>query len=320
VLFSGGPLRPVPHGSHRSIFHPALNPPKGPLRFFPRMSSATLSNTPLFVFTNVFTVKGKDATTNPYIDAFCIWSQFLRRFGELNPVKDEIHVSIDEPSLAHLQNVTKGTDMLAPFKFHTFPQPATLREGMAQRYRAAARLQWAWPGHSFLYLDVDELVCRPLRGLVSDFAIGRLWYTTEEKIGDYAGGLLTPNYLAGRIVLTPREYGHLQDIPGISSGLFGWNHRDASYGEQFLRLADTLCADTTNAYYTVDQPYFNELVARKLLNKPEELFHIDSNKIGINEPLSPTSPCIVMNYSGDPGNGEDHLLKLEIAFMTVFNG
>jgi hypothetical protein len=281
--------------------------------------STTIDATPLFVFTNVFTVQGQDATTNPYIDAFCIWSQFLRRFGGLT-AKDEIHVSIDTASLAHLQNVTKGTDLLKEFKFHTFPQPATLREGMAQRYTAAAHLQWAWPGHSFLYLDVDALVCRPLRDLVSNFAIGRLWYTTEEKVASYAGGLLTPNYLAGRIVLTPKDYGHLQNMPGIGSGIFGWNHRDASFGEQFATLAHQICTDTENTYYTVDQPYFNELIARKLLHTPEALFHIDSEKIGINEPLSPTSPYTIMNYSGIPGDGADHLLKLEIAFMTVFNG
>jgi hypothetical protein len=275
--------------------------------------------TPLFVFTNVFTLKGQDATTNPYLDALCIWFQFLRRFGGLGD-QDRIHVSIDHASLAHLQNVTKGTDLLKDLNFHTFSQPATLRDGMAQRYTAAAHLQWAWPGHSFLYLDVDALVCRPLRDLVSPFGRGRLWYTTEERIADYAGGLLTPNYLAGRIVMTPKEYGDLQDMPGICSGLFGWNHPDAAYGEEFAALANTIRADTVNDYYTVDQPYFNEFVIRKLLKAPDMLYHIDSNKIGINEPISPTSPYTIMNYSGDPGNGAEHLMKLEIAFVTVFNG
>jgi hypothetical protein len=277
----------------------------------------SLHNTPLFVFTNVFTIKGQDATTNPYLDAFCIWFQFLRRFGQLNPTKDQIHVSIDYASYAHLQTTTKGTNLLDGIVFHTVEQPATLREGMALRYEAAAHLQWAWPGHSFLYLDVDALVCRPLRTLYGDGARGTLWFTTEESIASYAGGLLTPNYLAGRIVMSPNDYKELMDMPGISSGLFGWNHPDASYGSSFADLATRIRTDTMN-YYTVDQPYFNEFVARKLLGS-KDIYHIDSSKIGINEPMSPTSPYVIMNYCGDPGNGADHLLKLEIAFMTVFN-
>jgi hypothetical protein len=277
------------------------------------------AETPLFVFTNVFTLKGKAAATNAYLDAFCIWFQFLRRFGDLDPTKDQIHVSIDHASLQHLQTVTAGTDLLKGLSFHTFPQPATLREGMAQRYDAAAHLQWAWPGHSFLYLDVDALVCRPLRDLVSSAAIGKLWYTTEERIAHYAGGLLSPSYLAGRIVMTPTDYGKLVDMPGIGSGLFGWNHGDASYGAAFRELATRIRTDTV-PYSNIDQPYFNEMVVRTLLKNPDALYHIDSNKIGINEIISPTSPYTILNYSGEVGNGEEHMLKLEIAFMTVFGG
>lgn len=277
------------------------------------------ATTPFVVFTNVFTLKGKPAATNAYLDAFCIWFQFLRRFGGLDATKDRIHVSIDHASLAHLQTTTAGTDLLKGLTFHTFPQPATLCEGMAQRYDAAAHLQWAWPGHSFLYLDVDALVCRPLRDLVSSAAIGKLWYTTEERIAHYAGDLLSHNYLAGRIVLSPADYGKLIDMPGIGSGLFGWNHSDASFGAMFSDLATRIRADTVS-YETVDQPYFNELIVRKLLKNPDELYHIDSNKVGINEIISPTSPYTIMNYSGEVGNGEEHMLKLEVAFMTVFGG
>jgi hypothetical protein len=300
---------------------------------------------PVVVFTNIFTLDGEDPSGNQYLNMFAIWYQFLRRFGGLRLTQedfgtgagagasiharfsaprrphtvDEIHVAIDSTSLAFLQQTTRGTGLLDGIHFHTYTPPRTLKQGMLHRYEMACHFQWVWPGRSFLYLDVDTVVCRPLRTLFnSPEALNRLWYTTEERIQHLNGDILSPNYLAGRLVLNPPEYGMLFDQAGITSGIFGWNHVESHFGNVFCQIASRAKEDTVNEYYTIDQPYFNEAVVSKMLRGINEVFHLNSDHIGINEPLSPTSPYIIVNYSGEPGNGVEHILKMEQAFHTVF--
>ena len=305
---------------------------------------------PLVVFTNIFTLDGQDPSGNQYLNMFAIWYQFLRRFGGLRltqedfgagagagagarapsspfyfggnqrpQVLDEIHVAIDSASLDFLQRATRGTGLLDGIKFHTYTPPRTLKEGMLHRYSMASHFQWVWPGRSFLYLDVNTVVCRPLRTLFdTPHALNRLWYTTEEPLQHITGDILTPNYLAGRLILNPVEYGLLLDKPGISSGIFGWNHDESHFGDVFGSIAARAKEDTANKYYTIDQPYFNEAVVSKLLRGINEVFQLNSDQIGINEPISPTSPYVIMNYCGEPGNGDNYIHPMEHAFKTVF--
>lgn len=294
---------------------------------------------PLVVFTNIFTLDGQDPSANQYLNMFAIWYQFVSRFGGLRLTQDdfgasagfrfstpqrsrtldEIHVAIDSASLDYLQRTTRGTGLLDGIHFHTYTPPRTLKEGMLHRYEMACHFQWVWPGRSFLYLDVDAVVCRPLRTLFdTPHARNRLWYTTEERIQTQTGDILSPNYLAGRIVLNPNEYGALIGEPGISSGIFGWNHEEAHFGNTFCTIVSRAKEDTVNNYATVERPYFNEAVIRKMLRGINEVFNLDSGQIGMNDALSPTSPYVIVHYSGETGNGFDHILKMEYAFQTVF--
>ena len=310
-------------------------------------TAPTVPTAPLVVFTNVFTIDGQEPSSNQYLNMFAIWYQFLRQFGGLEftkspvtvrktttglnglreshivvaPAKavDEVHVTIDSASLAFLRSTTQGTDLLDGIHFHSYTPPATIKEGMLHRYNMASHFQWVWPGRSFLYLDTDIIVCRPLRTLYDmPSASNRLWYTTEERIQHFAGDLMSPNYLAGRLLLSPTEYGILLDKPGIGSGLFGWHHEEAQFGDVFGSIVKRAQADTVNNYYTIDQPYFNETVVQKMLRGINEVFHIKSDLVGINEPPSPDIPYTVIHYSGEPGDGIDHILKMEIAFNGVF--
>lgn len=302
---------------------------------------------PLVVFTNLFTLDGQDPSANQYLNMFAIWYQFVRRFGGLQLTHeggagagtgarapsspfyfggnqrprtlDEIHVAIDSASLDYLRRITRGTGLFDDIHFHTYTPPRTLKEGMLHRYSMACHFQWVWPGRSFLYLDIDTVVCRPLRTLFdTPYALNRIWFTTEECMQHQAGDILSPNYLAGRLVLNPVEYGKLLGHPGISSGIFGWNHVEAHFGNLFCSIVARAKEDTTNNYYTIDQPYFNETVVQRMLRGIHEVFHLNSDHIGVNEPLSPTSPYVLMNYCGEPGNGNNHMLKMEMAFQTVF--
>ena len=59
---------------------------------------------------------------------------------------------------------------------------------------------------------------------------------------------------------------------------------------------------------------------RQRLKSAWSTYHIDSEKICINEFINPTSPYVLMNYCGEPGLGENHLTKMLAAYAAVFQG
>jgi len=275
------------------------------------------------VFTNVFTVKGADVSANPYVEMMGIWHLFLKSFGGLGP-EDKIMLVMDEATHAFLRGTGEVDDFLKSVSIGLYPQPATTLEGMKARYSFAAHLQETNPGPTYLYLDLDVLVCRPLKTLYDPIMIrNRLLYATEEAARSLVGGLLGDNYLADRTTdLTDVQKADLEPQGGITSGLFGWHNSKPTFSSFFRGIIDAMATDASGgkAYYTVDQPYFVEAVVRQRLKSAWSTYHIDSEKIGINEFIKPESPYVLMNYCGEPGLGENHLTKMLAAFAAVFQG
>lgn len=273
------------------------------------------------VFTNVFTIKGLDVSGNPYVEMLGIWHLFLKSFGGLGP-DDKIMLVMDEATHAFMRGTGEIDDFLKSVSIGLYPQPATVLEGMKARYSFAAHLQETNPGPTYLYLDLDVLVCRPLELLYDPImARNRLLYATEEVVRPLVGGLLGDNYLAGRIQdLTDAQTTDLEQQGGITSGIFGWHNSKPTFSSFFRGIVEAMNTSGSKAYDTLDQPYFVEAVVRQRLKSAWSTYHIDSEKIGINEFINPTSPYVLMNYCGEPGMGENHLTKMLAAYAAVFQG
>ena len=77
---------------------------------------------------------------------------------------------------------------------------------------------------------------------------------------------------------------------------------------------------STETYYTLDQPFFNEAIVQERLQNPWSTYRIESYLIGINEDMRPDLPYVLMNYAGEPGSGDTHLVKMMDAHAIVFEG
>ena len=272
------------------------------------------------IFTNVFTLSGQDPSKNRYVEMLGIWYLFLKSFGGLTE-KDQVMLLMDEATHAFMRGTGEVDDFFKEVRVGLYKQPTTLMEGMKARYSFAAHLQTESPGTTFLYLDLDVLVCRPLNTLFDPvMARNRILYTTEEKIAHISGDLLTDNYLGDRAAsLTEEQRLELANQGGITSGIFGWHNSKPTCSDFFKNIVEKIDA-SDKQYYTADQPFFNEAVVLERLRSSWSTYHIDSSKVGINEDMRPDSPYVLMNYSGEPGNGDTHMIKLMDAHAIVFDG
>lgn len=277
------------------------------------------------MYTNIFTLAGSEPSKNKYLEMLGIWYTFLKRFSGLTLGKegqgsiDKVYILMDDVTHAYLRSTGEVDDFLKDVSVALYKQPATLAEGAKARYSFAAHLQANLAGPTYLYLDVDVLVCRPLTFLYDSMTSrNRLIYTTEEAVSHISGDITSSSYLAGRLTLTDEQAADLSGQGGISSGIFGWQNSKPAMSEFFVTIVDKMNA-STEKYYTLDQPYFNEAIVSERLRNPWNTYHIDSEKIGINADVRPDMPYVLVNMCGEPGNGELHLNKLIDAYGKVFS-
>jgi len=272
---------------------------------------------PLTVFTNLFTVSGKDVSANEYIEMLGIWYMFLTSFGKLTP-EDSVVVQMDNVTFDFIKNTGEVNDFLKEVTVVVYKQPQTVLEGMTAKYSLAAKLQEEEPSRMYLYLDLDVLICRELRNLYDDVMIqNRVLYTTEEKVISYAGDIFSENYLGSRVTMDENVRNDLSGTGGIGAGIFGWHHLDTEFSSFFTGIVNKV-RQSTESYYTLEQPFFNEAVIRKKIENEWSVYHVDSGMIGINDIIDPNMPYILMNLSGEPGNGQLHRDKMIGAAEIVF--
>ena len=278
------------------------------------------------MYTNIFTLAGSEPSKNKYLEMLGIWYTFLKRFSGLTLNKDsqdKVYILMDDVTHAYLRSTGEVDDFLKDVSVALYKQPAILSEGAKARYSFAAHLQANYAGTTFLYLDVDVLVCRPLTFLYDSMTCrNRLIYTTEEAVSHISGDITSSSYLAGRLTLTDEQAADLSGQGGISSGIFGWHNSKPAMSEFFVTIVDKMNEasnkEVFTEYYTLDQPYFNEAIVSERLRNPWNTYHIDSDKIGINADVRPDMPYVLVNMCGEPGNGELHLNKLIDAYGKVF--
>ena len=246
----------------------------------------------MLVYTNLFTLVGKDPAENHYIDMLFIWLTFLRRFAELQET-DKILILADQATIDFLNSnetfaqVSKG--VLTPIEFRLTPQPKTLMEGMMQRYNEANRIL----SDCSLYLDIDVLVCNSLNEMRKLPSNTFLVCPEGELLSTDYGGHTIPYSV------------DLKWETGYTSGMFGFTEGEET-SKLLKAIYESCAAHKGDPFYTVDQPYFN-----KYVHALESKYTIPEDWLENNEPFDERKDSAVfLNYCGEPGKGKIHFQKL----------
>jgi hypothetical protein len=271
--------------------------------------------TPITVFTNVFTLKGKRPEENEYIKIFIVWIVLLKKLGALGP-DDTIFVAFDSATLEYIKEHPKFGPILFTHAnvITQYPTPATIIDGMKMRYKVAHHLQQERPGNIYMYLDVDVLVVRPIRDAFPCEEDNKLFITTEEFLKNLVGDIFHTFYLDNRLELTEEERTRVSQFGGISSGIFAWRFSSMMGEMVFKRICAEIEKDIESGkefQHTIDQPYFNEQAIRLFLLNSHFVTRFRQDSVGFNCPVGYNPNNVFINYAGHVGDGKFHFEKIQ---------
>lgn len=232
---------------------------------------------------------------------FLMWLSYIIKYGSLDQ-SDKIYVLIDTVTTDYI-NTSIEIDILkkttCPIKFIKIQQPATISQGMVERY---VHFQ---DKDTFLYLDLDVLVIKSLKEIPALESNGILLVPE---------GVINHGLYAGHILSEP-----IEPICGFTSGIFGFYPGEEIY--KFFDLIRTECLDHKEVLYTVDQPFFNKWLYLTITQSALKLNILLMNEKVGNNFIENLPGIIFLNYAGEPGDGKLHynkmMNKLCVDFISV---
>ena len=249
----------------------------------------------------LFTVKGVDVKDNKYIPIFNMWFSQLIRCGGLTST-DILYLYTDAVTLSSLQENIVYTLLqpTCPFKLQllVYPQPATLMEGMMIRFNYNDYVQ-----DIFMYCDIDILILKPLRHLMTAVVPNVIYVHAEGCLSD-------DNYGAAFSKEELQQF--LPDALGFSSGKFFIYGTD-THKRLYQEVNDLYeSSDKTIApFYTFDQPYYNKALYQML---QQNVCKININYISypfvLTNNFNITDESVLLDAMGIPGDGAFHHTKL----------
>ena len=269
----------------------------------------------MIVYTNLFTIAGKDPKENRYIDMLYIWLTYLLKNGGLSN-NDKIQVRIDQKSIDYL-NETGFFGILmrnakCQIEFIFIDQPANASEGMVWKYSTKPEL--IVKTKQYLYIDLDVLVMKPLSKNIPELQAGQIMIIPEGEMAHplYVGDLLDKE-------LT-------ENMCGFTAGCFAFCSDETI--ERFFENVSKECLENVGAQrYTVEQPFFNKWLCLAIKRQALPLFIVvnnsnimENNKFNVNaiNGVYNKETCVFLNYAGEPGNGSMHYLKMLIMLCDDF--
>jgi hypothetical protein len=266
----------------------------------------------MLLYTVCFTKKGQEPKDNKYISMFFMWLKFVEAFGCVNQ-SDQICVLVDPETKKYIETMKAVSVIALPYTLIEFEQPSTIQEGAAFRYRIyeSGLVQ---PTTDVCYMDVDMLVIKDIH-----------WIQAELEAA--------PNSLLVYPEYTLRHFTYLGDLteedmiffeefpelytthPGMTSTIFGF--RGGIMKEPFEELLGKMRA-STEAHYTLDQPFFNRMVLWHCYKKQTfEISFLQKKSIAYNE-LRQRCPeeTKMINFCGEPGDQEFHWTKMFMALLA----
>ena len=238
----------------------------------------------MIFFTIVFTLAGKDADENKYVDMFWIMMKSLCTTGTFDYTADRFYVMADDDTFRAIQRKWPMDGVCPLPLWISIPRPTTLLEGIARRYEFLKRA----PIHGdpvCMYLDTDILSIRKFRPQVPPDTIVVL----------PEGGREDPNYCG------EGNWSRL-DHDGLSAGF--WVIR---VGPDVRALLDEIAMSVRREpmkFYTCEQPHFNACITKKTRAGAFAPFLVSFNGHNMN-----AHTCFV-NFAGCPGDAEFHYTKM----------
>jgi hypothetical protein len=240
----------------------------------------------------IYTIHDKSVEENKYVQIFLIWLSQLIKAGGLD--KDDIlHMYIDKITLTYLFNNSIFGSLLKKAPFATMilgiEPPKTHLEGMMWKYNISDYTQTI-----YMYLDIDILVIKPLKGLIDLAVCDSICVCIE-------GYMTNPDY--GADISSEISEG----MNGFSAGKFivyGKDLRDC-----FFKKIQNFC-NYDKLYYTVEQPFFNRAV-------------LDMENIDVDLLVDPyvsfdyNKDTVLLDCAGEPGNGNVHYKKIFDVFCLL---
>jgi hypothetical protein len=266
---------------------------------------------PVVIYTNLFTLEGRDEKKNKYIDMYYVWLLYIIKYGQLT-TSDYCITLTDKITSAYIKTtpIFNVLVMKIPnFKIVEYNQPKNIKEGMLQRYRINNILDSIIPSSYFIYLDIDVLIINNIRNMFKNELndnITSIYLKPEDHIlsGLYYGEIATEDDKALIMNKCP-------NMPGFTSGIFAWkNSKDI---KDFLKLILEKATENDKELYTIDQPFFNESVFNYFFKKIGVFrFNILSpNIVGHNIfSTQANSETVLLNFCGIPGDDEFHWNKI----------
>lgn len=263
----------------------------------------------MIVYTNLFTIAGKDPKENRYIDMLYIWLTYLIKNGGLSN-NDKIQVRIDQSSVNYLnEHGLIGLLMRhakCQIEFIFMDQPANASEGMIWKYSTKPELQLRTTTQPYLYIDLDVLVMKPLSNNIPDLEPGQIMVIPE-------GNMAHPLYVGD---LLEKEL--TENMCGFTAGCFAFFNSDGI--ERFFENVSKECLENVGAQrYTVEQPFFNKWLCLTIQRQAlplsivvNNLDIMENNKFNVTiiNGIYNKETCVFLNYAGEPGNGSIHYLKM----------
>jgi hypothetical protein len=277
---------------------------------------------PFIIYTNMYTLEGKDPKTNKYVDMYLLWLTNLIKYSKFQ--KTDICVTFMDEETHKYLNVNKSEKFniyqTLKHKFHKFiiikyPPPKTHKEGMLRKYSVDVMLDYTASMQTlnpiYMYLDIDVLIVNDIRKLnitnfLKDDRTSLFLRTESNKIehSDYFGDLMTEEDKTFLIENKIR-------MPGFSAGIFGWQNN--IHIRDFLNYILKQALESNKEFYTIEQPFFNAALFHYILkdNSKFLLVIMSRDSIGHNVIGAHLIPDVVLvNYCGEPTDESLHWTKM----------
>jgi hypothetical protein len=274
----------------------------------------------LVIYTNLFTLQGRNVEDNRYIDMFYIWLHRVIKKGYLGS-KDGIILLVDKVTLEFMKKSNLFNFLLSKltcnFYFFTYEQPKSLKEGFLERFNYNKIISKFNSNTLFLQVDIDVLVNDNLRNLFSLNVPPNSIYLNAEA------NLLESNYyglLASDDDKKLLQEKNMLNVPGFTAGTFAF--RPGKKVEDFFNYIISLF-EGDSSFYTVDQPFFNKAVFKYLYKDEDpglQFYPIDERLIAVNVyscDISGKPNPVLLNFCGEPGKEFFHWDKI---FTELFVG
>jgi len=266
---------------------------------------------PVVIYTNLFTLEGRDEKKNKYIVMYYVWLLYIIKYAHLTE-SDQCITQIDSVTFAHIKTsllFNMLSKRIPNFKVVEYNQPRNIKDGILQRYYMNGIVDSSNTLSYFIHLDIDVLVINNIRNMFKNDLDNNgttIYLRPEEHIlgSNYYGELASDEDKALIMSKCP-------NLPGFSAGIFGWkNSKDI---DDFFKFILAKAKETDKELYTVEQPFFNAAVFNYFFKKIGIFrFNILSpNIVGHNIfSIQANSETILLNFCGIPGDEEFHLNKI----------